>query len=362
VSFTIQQLSVRDFRGYKDYVLPLDPNLTILVGQNAIGKTNLIEAIQLLTEGESFRRPSWAETVRWGSEKAILGLHAEDGSRRYDAELLITKAGRRTYKINNKSKRSSAGVAGTIPCVLFTPEDLRIVKDSAERRRAALDGIGVQLSPTYGRLKIDYDRVVRQRNALLKQEGVDETDLAPWDERLVVLGAKLTRHRRRLFTRIQAEASSVYAKLAAESLSARYVPSWDKDGLALSDETEEGALWIHMNQKKREEMVRGTTLVGPHRDDISFELDGKNARAFASQGQQRTISLTWKLSEVAVIRDVSGLRPILLLDDVMSELDESRRHALTRLVGESAQTVMTTTNLDYFDPELIANAQVVKLG
>ena len=343
-------------------MLEPDPGLTVIVGPNARGKTNLLEGIQLLTEGVSFRRPSWGQVIRWGQDKAILSLDAEDGERRREVTLEVEQPGRRSYTLNGKKKRSPADISREMPCVTFTPDDLSIVKDSAETRREALDAVGVQLSATYARLKKEYERVVRQRNRLLKQETVDEDGLSVWDERLVSLGARLTTHRAGLASRISEHTTTAYAGISQDSeLQVLYVPSWQRDGV--SGAVDDGAASIerHLELKAQEERARRTTLVGPHRDDISFLMDGRAAREFASQGQQRSISLAFKMAEVRVVTDVSGVRPVLLLDDVMSELDASRRAALAGMVGGSAQTVMTTTNLEYFTPELLESAKVVSL-
>ncbi|MDZ4168400.1 MAG: DNA replication/repair protein RecF [Coriobacteriia bacterium] len=362
MGFTVTRLLVKDFRNYEDYGLTIDSQLTVLVGPNAVGKTNLVEALEMLTEADSFRRPAWADLVRIGAPEAKLTLEAAEGERHHTVELTITAGGRRLYRVNGKAKKSVSDVSGIIPCVVFTPEDLKIVKDSAERRRAALDGIGGQLSKTYGRLRLEYERVVRQRNALLRQDDTSDDLLAPWDERLVSLGSRLVIHRRRLFDRIMEEAVEVYGDIAGDGpLEAWYVPSWDRDGTAVSDEDEAASMERHLAAKKDDERTRRTTLTGPHRDEIVFHINGKDARAFASQGQQRSIALAFKLAEVAVVAEVAGAKPILLLDDVMSELDEGRRHALASLVGEAAQTVISTTNLGYFSEELIARAKVVEL-
>lgn len=355
-------MEVRDFRNYEEYALEIDPHLTVLVGPNAVGKTNLIEAVEMLTEADSFRRPQWAEIVRIGTNEARLSLKASAGERLHEVELTVTSSGRRTYRVNGKTKKSVSDVSGTIPCVVFTPEDLKIVKDSAERRRAALDGIGSQLSKTYGRLRSEYERVVRQRNALLRTEGVTDDQLAPWDERLVALGSKLVVHRKGLFDRVMAAAVRMYEGIADDGpLEAWYLPSWERDGVEGQDRDEAAAMEHHLAVKRAEERARRLTLTGPHRDEIVFHVAGKDARSFASQGQQRSVALAFKLAEVVVVGEVAGTRPVLLLDDVMSELDEARRHALTALVGEATQTLITTTNLGYFSDELIARAKVVNL-
>ncbi len=157
-------------------------------------------------------------------------------------------------------------------------------------------------------------------------------------------------HRHRLFDRVSSKLSEVYETLASgEKLTATYVPSWSRGDDSLSAEDPAGSIKEALTRVAAEEKARGLTLVGPHRDDVVFSVNGREARAFASQGQTRTIALAWKLAEVAVITDIAGQAPVLLLDDVMSELDETRRHALASFVGEAAQTFVTTTNLGYFE-------------
>jgi DNA replication and repair protein RecF len=363
VGLTVTRVKVKEFRSYRDFVLEPDPELTVLAGPNAAGKTNLVEAIQLLTEADSFRSPSWSETVSKGAEQATLTLEAEGEGRKLDIALSISSAGRRHYVVNGKPRRTIAQVAGVVPCVVFTPDDLRIVKDSAEKRRGALDGLGSQLSPTYSRLRSEYDKVLRQRNALLRDGVSDEATLGPWSERLAAVGGALVAHRTRLFSRLSSAMGGIYEKLADDGvLEARYVPSWERDGVAVADEAgPEEAIGRHLDVKREAEASRRSTISGPHRDEITFRIGGEEARVYASQGQQRTIALAWKLAEVDVITAIASQRPVLLLDDVMSELDEKRRHALAAFVGSVAQTVMTTTNLGYFEEGLLARAKVVQL-
>lgn len=362
MSLSVTQVRIRDFRSYQEYTLDLDPDLTILVGPNAAGKTNLIEAIELLTEADSFRHPSWTDTVRDGSPGgAKLALHAAGDNRVFEVELDISATGRRVYRVNGKTRRAVNQVAGVLPCVVFTPDDLRIVKDSAERRRAALDTLGSQLSPTYSRLRTDYEKIVRQRNTALREE-VDPEFLAVWTDRLIEVGSSLSTHRQRLFGRLKDSLESIYGQLADDGpLDSTYLPSWVRDGCGGSSDEPEAGMRAHLLLKGNSEVARKTTLIGPHRDDLVFSVAGREARAFASQGQQRTIALAWKLAEVSVITDIASQKPVLLLDDVMSELDERRRHALASFAGSVAQTVMTTTNLGYFEKSLLGRAKVVVL-
>lgn len=361
MGLSITHLEIVDFRSYDWFTIEPDPELTILVGPNAAGKTNVIEAIELLTAAESFRRPSWGDVIRWGAEEARLELRAVGDGRVLDTVMSANLAGRRTYEVNGKVRRRVSEVAGIIPCVVFTPDDLRIVKDAADRRRSAIDGVGDQLSPAYRSARVEYERILKHRNSLLRDEAREAEMLELWTGRLIDSGTSFSGHRRRLFERLSARMSEVYRTLSGgESLTAVYQPSWV--GHAASAEEPTDAMREALRRRQREEMGRGTTLVGPHRDDVLFAIDGRDARTFASQGQQRTIALAWKLAEVGVITEIGGQPPVLLLDDVMSELDEARRHALAKFVGDAAQTFVTTTNLGYFDEDLVRRALVVQLS
>lgn len=362
MGLTITTVRLRDFRNYEEFELEPDPHLTVLVGKNAVGKTNLIEAVELLTAATSFRKPAWSEVIRQGASEARLEMLADDGTRRLDLELEVTQGGRRRYKVNGKPRPRIASVAGIVPCVLFTPDDLGLVKGSAEKRRAALDDLGVQLSPSYAQLRRDYERVLRQRNALLKEEAPKE-EMEPWTQRLVELGASLTAHRMRLFERLRESMAELYEQLSSGgSLGSEYLPSWQRDGIRAPSDDPERAMRDHLKERGAAEAARRSTISGPHRDDLAFVVEGRDARIFGSQGQQRTVALAWKLAEVAVIADIAGNRPVLLLDDVMSELDEGRRRSLAGFVGSAAQTIVTTTNLGYFEEELLERAKVVVLS
>ena len=361
----VREITLKGFRSYPSLSLELDPLLTIVHGPNAAGKTNIIEALQLTTEGVSFRSPQWRDIVAWGSETAAVSLTAEGDGRLRVVELSVAD-GRRSYVVNGKKVRSALDVAGEIPCVIFTPNDMRLVKDSADKRRDEIDSLGAQLSKSYGRLRTEYGRIVTQRNRLLKEEYVDRDTLAAWTDRLVVVGASLTEHRLRLLDRMRPHLVAAASVIdPSTTLGIGYmnsIPSVGGSGNGGQPRAEvEAAYRCALEERGADELVRRMTLVGPHRDDIVFEIDGRDARTFGSQGQQRTIALAWKLAEVKTVREVSGKSPLLLLDDVMSELDESRRRALTNEVGHVAQTVITTANIDYFDSELLGRARVIAI-
>ena len=354
--FTVDTVTLEGFRSYRHAHLTLDPKLTILHGANATGKTNLIEALQLLTAGVSFRKPRAEELVNWECVQTSATLHAADGKRTRDVTLTIAD-GKRAIDVNGRRTRSSHEVSEALPCILFTPDDLRIVKDSSGRRRAEMDALGIQLSATYARLLSEYKRVVTQRNRLLKEDQYDTEVFRAWTDRMVEIGAALTEKRLALFERLLPHILRHYKDLDPQStLQVSYCLSWETTETAHAS-----ALRAALEACAEDEQTRRQSLVGPHRDDIVFEIDGRCARAYGSQGQQRSIALAWKLAELAVVEEVQELRPLLLLDDVMSELDGCRRERLAALVGSVAQTVITTANIDYFDPKLLERARVLEI-
>lgn len=368
-------LHVRNFRNYDDYTLELDPGVTVLVGRNAQGKTNLVEALELATSGASFRKPSPAELVAEGEEGCSIALRLEGDGRVVDLGCTV-RDGKRSFSRNGKKCRA-AGVRGVVPSVLFCPDDLDMIKRSASVRRAALDGFGVQLNEQYAQLLGTYERLVEQRNALLKERWCTREMLAAWNDSLAQAGASLLTHRLALLDRIRVRFVEAYDQIApGERADITYEASVDAvlaadadatAGRAGVDRAAQVTWWRErmlaaLDAVFDDELRRGITLVGPHRDEIRFSIDGRDARAFASQGQQRSLVLAWKVAEVAVTRDILGRPPLLLLDDVMSELDAERREAFVRGIEDEVQTVITTTNLGYFSDAILDRAKVVIIG
>lgn len=360
MGLVLQRIEARDFRSYESLTLELDPRITILVGPNASGKTNAMEAVHLLCSGTSFRKPAWADVVRWGSERASLFLWAEGDGRSVEIVMTVDVQGRRHYEVNGKAKRRIGEAARLVPCVVFTPDDLGLVKDSAGRRRQAVDDLGSQLSEAYRVLRLEYEKVLRNRNAALRDK-VSGAHLEVLTDMLVDRGVRLVSYRRRLLKRLVRHLQEIHESISGTTgLGVEFTPSWRRDGV--TDDDDPAAFLEHLRLKNEEERRRAVTLTGPHRDNIVFTLNGRDMREFGSQGQQRTISLAWKLAEVKVVTDVSGKKPVLILDDVMSELDSDRRKALTEYVGVAAQTLVTTTTTDYFEPEILASASIVRLS
>ncbi len=385
MTLKIKSVILDNFRGYDRLSLDDLGNLVIVVGPNAVGKTNIVEAIQLLTAGSSFRKPSWTEVISWGQERGHALIRLEEDKRRIEQRIVLA-GNERSYEVNGK-KKSPSSIRGVLPCVLFTPDDLQLIKASSTRRRDAIDALAVQLSKNYSSLKSEYQQALKQRNLLIK-EGIHEGALfESWDESLAVHGARLCLARWRLFDRLLSHMTSIYSDIVpGEHLHARYIPSWDRhdpdgrqrgdvpsieeplqngDANPPSSELTLEEIQDRLIGKSRElanvELRRGVSLIGPHKDEIAFFINGRNARLFASQGQQRTIVLVMKLASVELVNEIVGTEPVLLLDDVMSELDERHRDALTAFIEKNAQTFITTTNLDYFSAETIDRATVVRV-
>ncbi len=366
MSLAISNLSFRDFRNYRSFDLHDVGVLTVFVGPNAVGKTNIVEGIQLLTALSSFRHATVDQLVRKGAQFARLRADVSDGARQLEISLEMGE-GSKQYALNGKKKRKP-DLKGLIPAVMFTPDDLSLVKGPMKVRRDALDSLGSQLTPNYGIIKKDYEKVIRYKNRLLK-DGASPDLVESVNETLVTCGAQLVCYRFALFKKLALPLHDLYASLASskEGVGACYVPSWEdspslwkrKDNL--SREEARDALSAALDSRRGEEYARHRALVGPHADRVEFSINGSDAALFGSQGQQRSLVLAFKLAEAAVIEDMLHQKPVLLLDDVMSELDSARRAALMRYVNSGAQTFITTTNLSYFEQDEISRAHVVKV-
>lgn len=357
------RLTLDDWRNFEHLELVPSSGMTILYGQNAAGKTNAIEALQLLTAGISFRRPHVLDLVREGESAARAALTLMGDGRVVDMAVRVTN-GKRRFERNGK-KCPAAEVPQTLMSVLFNPDDLSFVKRGASYRRDELDGFGRQANRGYGRLLAAYQRTIEQRNHLLREEHPDLSMLAAWDASAAAGGASLLSARLRLFCRLRDHLVKAYGEIApGERLTCTYESSLgaEHELVEASRELLTKRLMGALETTRQESLRRQQTTVGPQRDEMIFCIDGRDARTFGSQGQQRSIVLAWKMAEVRLAHEIVGQMPLFLLDDVMSELDVRRRETMTRFVQDGVQTVVTTTNLGYFPQELLDRARVVHVG
>lgn len=362
----ITDISFRDFRSYESFHLGGIGPLTVLVGPNAIGKTNVVEGIQLLTAQSSFRHPTGVQLVREGASLARLSAEASDGNRQLTLGLAI-ETGKRRFTLNGKPKRA-VDLKGVIPSVAFTPDDLELAKGSMTGRRNALDGVGSQLSKNHYLIRRDWDKVLRNKNALLKDEAPPLL-IESLNDMMVTCGAQLVCYRAALFEKLGRAMASHYHDITGgrEQLAARYAPSWYEEGrwiepgVQLERDKVREEMAAALKSQAAAERARRRSLVGPHADRIDFYVEGRPVGIYGSQGQQRSVVLAFKLAEVTLICDLLGQKPVLLLDDVMSELDVQRRASLVKFVSGDIQTFITTANLAYFDDDVLAAARVVRL-
>lgn len=357
----VTELALADFRSFERLGVALSPGVTVFVGPNAAGKTNTVEALQLLTSGQSFRRPTPSQLVRDGAESARIDARLEGDGRVLDARLDVV-AGRRQFSRNGK-RCQAADMPGELMSVLFSPDDLALVKRGASVRRDEIDDFGRQANRGYANVLAAYLRSVEQRNRLLKDEFPDEGLIEAWDSSVSLGGATLLHARLRLFSRLADRVSEVYGRVSGgEELVCSYSSTLGERVEGLTRDELRDLFYERLRAGRPDDLRRRQTCVGPHRDDVSFSIEGRDARSFGSQGQQRTVALAVKMAEVGLAEELLGSRPLLLLDDVMSELDESRREAVMSYVREGIQTVVTTTNLGYFSAELLDAAEVIRFG
>ena len=351
----ITDLTLRNFRSYSDFDLQEIGGLTIFVGMNATGKTNAIEAIQLLTSHASFRNAPTRELIRRGTKEGYASISLEDGNRKLKIDLKLEE-GKRKYLLNEKPKQPK-DLKGMLPSVVFTPDDLDLIKGSNTNRRREMDILGSQLNANYYQIMRDFEKILRHKNSLLKDED-DHGMLSSINEIFTTVGQQMTNYRSALFERLMPITAKMYGRVSSskETLTGEYMPSWQEVHEDASDMAQA------IQHLEREERQRGRALVGPHLDTIRFFLDGMEASRFGSQGQQRTIVLALKLAQAQLIEDMMNQDPVLLLDDVMSELDASRREALVENLMKDRQTFITTANLDYFDSSILDSAKVVPLS
>ena len=365
----ITELTLRSYRSYETLHLAFDPGVQIFLGANAQGKTNIIEALYYAAFGRSHRTSSDAELIRVGADGAHIGL----SFRRHDVpgELSFTfaRGARRRITYAGESLRQR-DLVGLLPMVLFSPEDLFLVKGAPALRRRYLDAELSQASPAYYGELLRYTRILKQRNAVLKdirERLAAPEELPPWDAQLARSAAYIVTRRIAAVAQLGALSARVQAVLAAgEELALAYeIAGAGAEDFAEDDMTESLHVWYNkmLCEGRARDIVRAATGVGPHLDDLVLRVGGMSLRSYGSQGQQRTGALALKLAELFYLQENIGEAPILLLDDVMSELDADRRRALLDFIRhEHIQTFITATDAAYFPAERMGTYRYVEAG
>jgi DNA replication and repair protein RecF len=339
-------ISLADFRSYPELRWSPDPGINILVGNNGAGKTNLLEAIAYLARLSSFRGAPDDALVAGSATAGVVRGEVTKGEGTALIELEIRRRGGRRARLDGKGLQRATDLLGVLRVVAFLPEDLDLVKGSPAGRRSLLDDLAIQLWPAAHQDQAEYERSLRQRNAYLKSGERDQTTLDVWDTRLAQAGARLMGRRARAAATLTATVAAVYSRVAlvASEVSIEYESEW---GGSLDPSTPSSdwtaALTEALAARRRVDLELRLTGAGPHRDDPVLHLDGRPARHQSSQGEQRTLALALRIAAHRAIADQVGSEPVLLLDDVFSELDPSRAEALTSALPASAQITITTT-------------------
>ena len=397
----VTALHLQNFRNYADLTLALSPSLNIFLGPNAQGKTNLLEAVYYASLTHSHRTRQDHDLIRFQKPAALLQLAFSRAGVPSRLDIRIPAQGRRKILLNGQPVRPRE-LIGTLNTVLFSPEDLALIKGAPAGRRRFLDRELSQASPAYYHELLTYNHLLQQRNTLLKrmhENHSSPTLLDPWDPQLAASAAKIAAKRQDAVQKLQTLANTMQQSISgdAETLALAYefhgaegtptlasvaaenertcleAPADTMNATeavnpavsAASDVTRDLELWYNKRLEARRslDILRGVTSVGPHRDDLALTVNGIDLRAYGSQGQQRTGALALKLAELEFLHEETGEYPILLLDDVMSELDAGRRRALLAfLAREKIQTIITATDAAYFPKERFGTMFHVKNG
>ncbi|MFM9626432.1 MULTISPECIES: DNA replication/repair protein RecF [Streptomyces] len=360
----VTHLSLADFRSYARVEVPLDPGVTAFVGPNGQGKTNLVEAVGYLATLGSHRVASDAPLVRMGAERAVIRAQVRQGERQQLVELELNPGKANRARINRSSQVKPRDVLGIVRTVLFAPEDLALVKGDPGERRRFLDELITARSPRMAGVRSDYERVLRQRNTLLKSAALarrhggrtmDLSTLDVWDQHLARVGAELLAQRLDLIAAIQPLADKAYEQLAPGGgpVGLEYKASAPGEAHTREDLYEQ--LMGALVDVRKQEIERGVTLAGPHRDDVLLKLGQLPAKGYASHGESWSYALALRLASYDLLR-AEGNEPVLVLDDVFAELDTRRRERLAELVAPGEQ-VLVTAAVDDDVPHVLAGAR-----
>ena len=344
----VARLALTDFRCYPAVDLVLPSGVTVVSGANGEGKTSLLEALSWAATTHSFRGVPDAALVRSGTEAAFVRATVQEPDREQMLEAEIRAVGRNRVRMNRHPLARARDLLGLLRVTVFAPDDLQLVKGGPAGRRGYIDDLLVAVAPRYEAVQAEYDRVLKHRNALLRQglRGPDaESTLVVFDEQLVRAGSELVRGRLRLTARLLPAVRDAYRGLAGEGddVDADYEAEWAEGSVAPAAEDVEPLLRAALVERRAAEVDRGVTLVGPHRDEWRLRLAGLDARTHASQGEQRTLALGLRLAGHKICSEVVGTEPVLLLDDVFSELDPARAEALVSELP-AGQTLITTAS------------------
>lgn len=336
----IKNIELKNFRNYEYLFLSFDEKINFIIGNNAQGKTNLIESIFISSMGKSFRTSKDNEMISFDKDFCKIKTVAQKEFSDTEVEIILKKDSGKFIKVDGINAARTSDLLDNIYIVIFSPEDLKIVKDEPEKRRKFIDRELSIIKPLYYDALSNYKKVLIQRNIYLKQKNIDFSVLDIWNIQLAGFGSKIIKMRQDFIDKIDLISNKIHSSITngKENLVLKYEPNIENE-----DNLEEKILEALKKSEENDLRLR-TTTVGPHRDDIQFFIEGINVRSFGSQGQQRTAALSLKLAELELIREETGENAILLLDDVMSELDSVRQEFLIKSLSD-IQLFITSTEI-----------------
>ncbi|MDD6191189.1 MAG: DNA replication/repair protein RecF [Firmicutes bacterium] len=352
----IKEIKLKNFRNYDNEIISFSDKINIILGNNGQGKTNLLEGIYLNAFGKSFKRVNDKDLVKFGQDFCRLEIYSEDcRGDEEKTEIVIDKTGKKGIKVNGVKINKTSEMMDRLFITVFSPEDLKIVKDEPERRRKFIDRELCQIRKGYLKDLNDYRKVLKQRNTYLKEDYVDEGLLYIWDRELSAFGSRIIKKREKYIEKINEISSEIHSSISGgkEEISIKYEPS--------IYHTDEEKYFNEIEKYRNDDIRNRNTSKGPHRDDIRIEVNGTDLRKFGSQGQQRTAALSLKLSEIKIIEEEKGEKPILLLDDVLSELDSNRQKYLINSL-ESNQMFITDTDLMAGVARNLPEGKIIKIS
>ncbi len=346
----LKRIYVDNFRNLCREEIQLNPGINIVLGKNAQGKTNFLEAVYILAAANSPRTNIEQEMVAWKNDYYFVKGEVESQDDSFSISVGYTQ-GKKRIRVNESPLERVKDLLGRFIVIFFGPEDLQLIKGSPQLRRQFLDREISLIYPLYYENLQRYRTVLGQRNNLLKEigeKGTGESQLEPWDEQLADSGGELVSRRIRFLKELREKINSKYTEISGENLEFKveYEASLALDKNSSSQDWKR-AFIDALKRRRKEELIRGVTIIGPHRDDISFQLGDRELKNYGSQGQQRTAVLALKIGELEFMAQVRGEQPVLLLDDVFSELDGTRQKALLDLIGGNIQSIITTTDNNF---------------
>jgi DNA replication and repair protein RecF len=338
----LKEILIKNFRNYQEEKVTFHRKVNIITGKNAQGKTNLLEAIYIMSLGKSFRTNKDSEMIGFGKSYSKVNSLFEKDDQDLEMEIIYGKEGK-SIKIDGVKAKKNIELLENVYIVVFSPDDLKIVKDEPEKRRRFIDRELCQIKPTYYRNLARYKKILTQRNALLKQENFKENHLLVWNEELAEYGSRIMLERREFVEKLSKISSTISNSITNQK--EEMIVTYDSNIESKDNLKDQKQVFFHRLEETRDnDLFRRSTTVGPHKDDLKIWLQDLDIRNFGSQGQQRTAALSLKLAEIQLIKDETSINPILLLDDVLSELDEERQRFLIHSLKD-VQLFITTTEI-----------------